>query len=127
MIDRHRSVTTIAVPVPVVFPSTYPFALVAHRPERHQSSETAATGLNIALGEIAVVICALVNAQPHRALQMYLDEQLEVEGIENVNKMLSSFFRAAASILAFDAFPSSWINVSILGESCHFIAESGSI
>lgn len=123
VIDRHRSVSTVAVPVPVVFPSTYPFALVAHRPEQHTTTKgsdsapsVAPTGLNIALGEIAVVICVLVNIQPHRALQLYLEEFIEVEGVENVNRMLASFFRASSSILAFDAFPSNWINCSIMGE-----------
>ena len=39
-----------------------------------------------------------------------------MEGVENVNRMLASFFRASSSILAFDAFPSNWINCSIMGE-----------
>ncbi|KAL7415449.1 hypothetical protein BDY24DRAFT_382988 [Mrakia frigida] len=123
VIDRHRSVATVAVPIPVVFPSTYPFSLVAHRPEQRtanegsESTSEAPTGLNIALGEIAVVICVLINIQPHRALQMYLEEQIEVEGLENVNRMLSSFFRASSSILAFDAFPSNWINCSVMAHN----------
>lgn len=114
VIDRHRSLATVLAPVPTVFPSSYPFALVAHLPRSEMNPTIPPKGLNILLGEISIVLLDLITLQPPKAMRAFFEEQIELESLEHFNRTTLSFFQVASSILAYDAFPKTWTNTAIL-------------
>lgn len=69
------------------------------------------------LGEVAAVILVLLVVQPTDGIKAFLDEQLEVEGKDNLNRTLLSLFEASSSILRFEAFPRHWLNISLLAHT----------
>ncbi|CAO1614916.1 unnamed protein product [Sympodiomycopsis kandeliae] len=125
-LERHRSASTIASTIPVIFPSSYPFPLIAKQPEGHQKQMPPANTsrrqrqsdrfefLNCGLGEVASVLSMLVMLSPRKHLAGFLEEQLDLEGPEKLAKFLSDFFEVASSILLNEAFPATWLNVNIL-------------
>ncbi|KZO90762.1 hypothetical protein CALVIDRAFT_506467 [Calocera viscosa TUFC12733] len=121
-IARSRSTTTMATSAPVVFPASYPFALVANSPAAAQASgyKSPIIGadfsafFNTTLAETAVVLLVLILSAPTKHLLAFFDWLLEVEGSENVGRFLSQFFKVAVSILSNESFPSTWLNVNIL-------------
>ncbi|KZT56696.1 hypothetical protein CALCODRAFT_483819 [Calocera cornea HHB12733] len=121
-IARSRSTTTMATSAPVVFPASYPFALVANSPAAAQASgykspiigADFSTFFNTSLAETAVVMLVLILSAPTKHLLSFFEWLLEVEGSENVARFLSQFFKVAISILSNEAFPSTWLNINIL-------------
>lgn len=117
-LERTRSSATVPTPVPVVFPSSYPFSLVANAPP----SKPPTPGVppvtqgffNPGLGEAAMVILALILTCPKKHLMGFLEASLEIEGQENFSQLLSKIFRVGISILNNEAFPKTWLNVNIL-------------
>lgn len=109
------------MPVPVTFPESYPFSLVAFLPNAHRTT-TAQANLTTAgnvifnpgLGETAIVFLVLVLSSPKKHILDFLESGLEIEGRDNFATLLSQFFRVSSSILDNDAFPSNWLNVNIL-------------
>lgn len=118
-VERTRTSSTTAVPVPVTFPESHPFSLVALLPDAPRNAPHTLTGegnqiFNPGLGETAIVFLVLVLASPRKHILNFLESSLEIEGRDNFASLLSQFFRVSASILDNDAFPSSWLNVNIL-------------
>lgn len=125
-IERHRSPSTVMSSVPVIFPSSYPFPLLARKPAGHPAAVAPPRTLrrnqrhgqnnvlNCGLGEIAAVLIVLVMLSPRRHLSGFLDEQLDVEGREKQSELLHNFFDVGTSILLNEAFPSTWLNINIL-------------
>ncbi|PWN43738.1 hypothetical protein IE81DRAFT_67371 [Ceraceosorus guamensis] len=122
---RHRSPSTIASAVPVMFPSSYPFPLIAKRPAGFADGAPPRSArrrlvthhhnfLNCGLGEIAAVLVVLVMLSPRRHLAGFLDEQLDLEGPEKLAEFLCNFFDVATGILLNEAYPSTWLNINIL-------------
>ncbi|UZJ54324.1 hypothetical protein CBS101457_003644 [Exobasidium rhododendri] len=126
VLERHRSPSTISSAVPVIFPSSYPFPLIARKPVGQMTPSNRARSsrrhlrkeqppfLNCGLGELAVVITVLVMLSPRRHLAGFLDEQLDVEGPEKLSKFLYDFFEVTTSILHNEAYPDTWLNINIL-------------
>lgn len=124
-LERHRSPSTILSALPIIFPSSYPFPLIARKPvgqatpftnrssRRHVRKEQSAF-LNCGLGEIAAVLTVLVLLSPRRHLAGFLDEQLDIEGRDKLSKFLFDFFDVTTSILLNEAYPSTWLNINIL-------------
>lgn len=125
-LERHRSTSTIASDVPVIFPSSYPFPLIAKRPEgaangpkqqntlRRNKRSDRNEFLNCGLGEIAAVLSMLVMLSPRKHLAGFLEELLDLEGPEKLAAFLGDFFEVATSILLNGAFPANWLNINIL-------------
>ncbi|KZT43476.1 hypothetical protein SISSUDRAFT_1039891 [Sistotremastrum suecicum HHB10207 ss-3] len=108
--ERTKSSATMPSAVPVTFPQSYPFSLIA----RHSGKDPVQPFFDCGLGETATVILVLIHSvtQPH--LMSFLDGYLEVEGKENLAVLLSRFFDVSLSILLNEAFPGSWLNINIL-------------
>lgn len=123
--ERHRSPSTVSSVVPVVFPSSYPFPLVARKPVgnvsptpvrslRRQQRKVDYPYLNLGLGEIAAVLTVLVMLSPRRHLIGFMDEQLDIDGRDKLSEFLHNFFEVSTSILLNEAYPSTWLNTNIL-------------
>lgn len=123
-LESSRSPSTLASPVPVIFPSTYPFPLIAKRPAGQPAPSSNLSGranrkdrldfLNCGLGEIAAVLTVLIMLSPRKHLAEFLNEQLDLEGQEKSAQFLLNFFDVSTSILLNEAYPSSWLNINIL-------------
>lgn len=128
-VERQRSQASVVTPIPVVFPSSYPFSLLSHPPEHARlERERARTGkeatpeetksewptLRAGMGEIACVFIALLHLAPRKILVNWLDSTFEVEGKDNFARLLTQVFRVGKSILENDAYPSDWLNINIL-------------
>jgi dedicator of cytokinesis protein 3 len=106
--------------MPVSFPESYPFSLIARLPststadKRDSMSSKEGPIFNVGLGETAIVILVLVMSAPKQDLQNFLMSYMEIERKENVTHLLNQLFQVAASILENRAFPSNWLNVNIL-------------
>ncbi|KAE8266357.1 hypothetical protein A4X09_0g5990 [Tilletia walkeri] len=124
-LERYRSPSTLASAVPVIFPSTYPFPLIAKHPVGQPAQEAGSSSrrhrrrvtsnfLNCGLGEISAVLIVLVMLSPVKHLASFLDEHLDLEGSERTSKFLQDFSDVTSSILLNEAYPNSWLNCNIL-------------
>ncbi|CBQ70585.1 related to dedicator of cytokinesis protein 3 [Sporisorium reilianum SRZ2] len=123
-LERHRAPSTTPSPIPVIFPSSYPFSLVAKRPQgeasvasgpssRRSRRRERAEFLNCGLVEISAVLMVLIVLSPRKHLSSFLDEERDLGGDERTSKILFDFFEVATSILSYEAFPSTWLNLNI--------------
>lgn len=123
-LERHRAPSTTPSPVPVIFPSTYPFPLAAKRPQGNASAVHGPSSrrkrrrehpefLNCGLVEISAVLMVLIVLSPRKHLSSFLDEERDLGGDERSSKFLSDFFEVATSILSYEAFPSTWLNLNL--------------
>nr|CDI52117.1 related to dedicator of cytokinesis protein 3 [Melanopsichium pennsylvanicum 4] len=123
-VERHRSPSTTPSPVPVIFPSSYPFPLVAKRPQGNASVVSGPSSrrnrrrdrtefLNCGLVEISAVLMVLIVLSPRKHLSSFLDEERDLGGDERMAKILFDFFEVATSVLSYEAFPSTWLNLNI--------------
>jgi dedicator of cytokinesis protein 3 len=117
-IERTRGgPTTVPAQIPVSFPESYPFPLVAYLPNVAKTSPPLSPSealFNPGLGETAIVFLVLVLSSPRKHILNFLESSLEIEGKDHFATLLTQFFKVATSILQNDAFPSSWLNVNIL-------------
>lgn len=124
-IERQRSAASIPAVVPTTFPSTYPISLLSYPAEyarRLASSTSSASAtedkgwptLRAGLGEIACVFLALVLLAPRKIFVNWLESTLEIEGKETFARQLGQMFRMSRSILEHEAFPSDWLNITVL-------------
>nr|XP_018260970.1 uncharacterized protein I303_06687 [Kwoniella dejecticola CBS 10117]OBR83128.1 hypothetical protein I303_06687 [Kwoniella dejecticola CBS 10117] len=124
--QRSSATSTIWKSTPDVFPSTHPFALISDIPppsllERQQnaaqdalpSSET----FNSGLAETAVVILTLVLASPRPNITRWLNEVLDIEGVSSLSDTLKMTFKFCRSVIAFEAFPKTWLTLSLMSFS----------
>lgn len=115
-----RSGSSLAAAVPVSFPESYPFFLLAHLPNSERDISVASTQsitpayFNCGLAESATVFLVLVLSSPKKDILNFLDSCLEIEGKENFSNLLSQFFKVALSIINNEAFPANWLNINIL-------------
>lgn len=116
----ERSPTTLKAPIPVTFPESYPFSLLAYLPDAPRGpNNTPLPGegdvlFNPGLGETAIVFLVLILSSPTKPIVDFLVNNLEFEGRDRFVALMSQFFTVATSILDNDAFPKSWLNVNIL-------------
>ncbi|RDB25377.1 Dedicator of cytokinesis protein 3 [Hypsizygus marmoreus] len=116
----ERSPTTLKTPIPVTFPESYPFSLLAYLPDAPRGpNNTPLPGegdvtFNPGLGETAIVFLVLILSSPTKHILDFLESSLEIEGRERFVTLLSRFFNVATSTLENDAFPKTWLNVNIL-------------
>ncbi|KAI5478526.1 hypothetical protein MNV49_005055 [Pseudohyphozyma bogoriensis] len=125
-VERQRSQASVVSVVPAVFPSSYPFSLLAKSARDVQSSDPAGSkskvstlwkdrpSLQSGVGEIACIYVALILLAPRKLFVGWLEATLEVEGKENFSRYLTQMFRVSKSILENDAYPSDWLNINIL-------------
>lgn len=103
--------------VPVTFPESYPFALLAHLPKsapvRSENTDSKAF-YNPGLAETAIVLLVLALSSPRKHLFGFFDNIFEIEGRDKLASLFLRLFKVASSILNGDAFPSNWLNVNIL-------------
>lgn len=139
-LERHRTPSTVPSSTPILFPSSYPFALVARLPiaqhvpssarNLHRQYSTSITSalelgdadsaaqqqpyLNCGLGAIAAVMNVLLVLSPTRDLSQFLEERLDVSGLPAVTGFIKDYCAVAHSLLSRQAFPSSWLNFAVL-------------
>ncbi|KAK7057298.1 C2 domain in Dock180 and Zizimin proteins-domain-containing protein [Favolaschia claudopus] len=117
--ERTRSSMPLKAAIPVTFPETYPFSLVAQLPENPRNIAVPGTpdGENVfnpGLGETATVFLVLVLSSPVKHILNFLELSLDIEGRDRFVALLSLFFKVATSILENDAFPKTWLNINVL-------------
>ncbi|KAG6857266.1 hypothetical protein H0H87_007099 [Tephrocybe sp. NHM501043] len=116
----ERSPTTLKAPIPVTFPESYPFSLLAYLPDAPRGpNNTPLPGegdvlFNPGLGETAIVFLVLILSSPTKHIVDFLVNSLEIEGRDRFVTLMSHFFTVATSILDNEAFPKTWLNVNIL-------------
>jgi dedicator of cytokinesis protein 3 len=112
---QHRSAATVIQKEPTVFPSSHPAPLLVELPPAATTMPSQGTGPTIILrGETAACIVVLMHIAPANVLNNYLHGCLEIEGFSSFSRFLSSLLRTCCSFLAFEAFPSIWLNISML-------------
>lgn len=119
-IERTKTPSTIKAQVPVTFPESYPFSLIAFMPEPPRgvsNTPIAQEGESVfypGLGEAAIVFLVLILSSPMKYITSFLQTMLDIEGRDRFVTLLSQFFKVATSILENDAFPKAWMNVNVL-------------
>lgn len=117
---RYRGPSTVASTKPVLFPSSYPFPLIAQldglkHSKQPSHSKLEMEFLNCGAVEIAAVLTLLILLSPTKHLIGFLDEQLDLEGSDSLSKTLLNLTQVTTLILRNVAYPSNWLNVTILG------------
>lgn len=116
----EHSATTLKSAVPVTFPESYPFSLLAYLPDAPRPSNGTSLPreedalFNPGLGEVSVVFLVLILSSPTKHILEFLESSLDIEGRDRFVTLLSHFFNMATSILENDAFPKTWLNVNVL-------------
>ncbi|OJA18408.1 hypothetical protein AZE42_06392, partial [Rhizopogon vesiculosus] len=119
-VERTRTPTTTTAAVPITFPESYPFSLMALLPNApRNATSTSLTHednmvFNPGLGETAIVFLSLVLSAPTKHIYNFLESSYAIEGKDSFAALLTQFFKVATSILENDAYPSNWLNVNIL-------------
>lgn len=118
-IENVRTPTTTTAPIPVSFPESYPFSLMAALPKTQKGTPSVSTNehnrfFNPGLGETAIVFLSLVLSAPTNHIYNFFESSYDIEGKDNFASLLVQFFKVTTSILDNDAWPSSWLNVNIL-------------
>jgi dedicator of cytokinesis protein 3 len=120
LLERHRQSPTVWKSTPDVFPASHPFPLVSHLPPPSLfgriNEELAPAGtFKCGLVEVAVVIFTLVISSPRANIIRWLEEKLDLDGIDHVKGILTLAFDVFNSVIRFDAFPEQWLTLSGLG------------
>ena len=119
-LQRTRAGPTLAALVPVSFPETYPFTLLAQAPNSDRETTSTSTQsisesyFNCALAETAIVFLVIILSSSKKDIINFLEDSLEIEGKDNFAALMIHFFRIGCSLLDNEAFPSTWLNVNIL-------------
>ncbi|KAJ8077057.1 Deoxycytidine kinase 1 [Marasmius tenuissimus] len=118
-LNNTRTASTAKVAIPVPFPESYPFSLLAYAPENEKANSSRGLSsverlFNPGLGETAIAILVLILCSPTKDIVNFLESSLLIEGRERFVTLLSNFFSVGTSILENDAFPETWLNVNIL-------------
>ncbi|KIJ67558.1 hypothetical protein HYDPIDRAFT_127628 [Hydnomerulius pinastri MD-312] len=119
-VERTRAPTTNTAALPVTFPESYPFSLMALLPNAARNATSTSLTcednnvFNPGLGETAIVFLSLVLSAPTKHIYNFLESSYDIEGRDNFAALLTQFFKVATSILDNDAWPSTWLNVNIL-------------
>lgn len=112
---RHRSAQTAVQKEPTVFPATHPAPLLLDPPPSTTTLSLADTAPIVAVrGEASSAIIVLIHIAPVHILSNYLQSSLEIEGFTNFSRFLANLLRTCCSFLRYEAFPSTWLNISML-------------
>jgi dedicator of cytokinesis protein 3 len=124
LLARHQIGGSLWKQTPDVFPMAYPFALVAQLPPPSLLERQKLAGedslppqselFKCSMAETAVVILSLILASPVNNFHRWLSEILDIEGVQACSKLLVSMFKFAKSIIAFEAFPKTWLTLSLM-------------
>ena len=60
----------------------------------------------------------MLHVSPSTIFANYLQSTVEVEGLENTARSLGQLFRFGTAQLEYEAFPPSWLSVSMLAHKC---------
>ncbi|GJJ06217.1 hypothetical protein Clacol_000407 [Clathrus columnatus] len=116
--EQVRSPVTLAASVPIAFPESYPFSLLAALPLTKFVNQDIHIDqpvlFNCTLAETAVVFLVLILSAPRAHIINFLESTMEIEGKDKFVHLLSRFFRMATSILSNEAWPKSWLNMDVL-------------
>ncbi|KDQ21902.1 hypothetical protein BOTBODRAFT_169082 [Botryobasidium botryosum FD-172 SS1] len=119
-IERHKSAATTPTPIPITFPASYPFSLVANSSGAPTPripgplNRDPPPYFHCALGETAVVFLVLILASPQDHILKALEHTFDIEGKQSLTRLLTHLFSVSLSILDNDAFPITWLNVNIM-------------
>ena len=114
-LTQSRTPASIISNRPVLFPASYPFALLTARPQKLDGNTTDGTSsLSGLLCEVAAVLTTMLHLAPPNILGNFLDASLEVEGRENFTTFLTNLFHVGHSMLLNEAMPSDWLNANLL-------------
>ncbi|KAG8964810.1 hypothetical protein FRC03_001343 [Tulasnella sp. 419] len=127
---RHRSPATTASTIPVIFPGSYPFSIVpstannarrslsgplpSHQSFYQQHATEKPLSFNPGLADTAITLLVLILSAPRKHLVGFFESFLDIEGKDNLGRLLMNYFHVASSVLSNEAFPPSWLNVNIL-------------
>ncbi|CAK5281374.1 unnamed protein product [Mycena citricolor] len=114
--ENARSSLPLKASVPVTFPESYPFSLLAQLPDDLGAvinPEEDRTFIP-ALGETATVFLVLILSSPTKHILNFLELSLDIEGKDRFVALLTQLFKVATSILDNDAFPKTWLNINVL-------------
>lgn len=121
VMEQARQQQSYKPSIPVTFPESYPFSMLATLPEMPRSAGVATLTpkdadnvFSPALGETAAVFLVLILALPVKDILNFLESSLVIEGRERFISLLSQLFKVATSILDNEAFPRTWLNINIL-------------
>jgi len=124
LLARHQSTGSLWKQTPDVFPMAYPFALIAQLPPPSLLDRQKLAGedslppqselFKCSMAETAVVILSLILASPVNNFHRWLSEILDIEGSQACSKLLISMFKFAKSIISFEAFPKTWLTLSLM-------------
>jgi dedicator of cytokinesis protein 3 len=124
LLMRHQGTGSLWRTTPDVFPNSHPFALVAQLPPPSLLEQQKQVGedslppqseiYKCSMAETAVVILSLVLASPVNNIHRWLSEILDIEGVQACSKLLASTFKFAKSIISFEAFPKTWLTISLM-------------
>ncbi|KAF7315306.1 hypothetical protein MIND_00045100 [Mycena indigotica] len=117
--ERTRTSLPMKSNIPVTFPESYPFSLLAQLPESPRGPLTPGASdtekvFNPGLGETATVLLVLILSSPTKHILNFFELSLDIEGRDRFVALLLQFFRVATSILENDAFPPTWLNINVL-------------
>lgn len=116
--EGTRSLTAMKSSVPVTFPESYPFSLLAYLPEVPRGTRVLSKESDVlfypGLGETAIVFLVLILSSPTKDILNFLEFSLDIQGRDRFIDLLSQFFKVATSIIECEAFPKTWLNVNIL-------------
>ena len=121
---RHQGTGALWKKTPDVFPQSHPFAFVAQLPPPSLLEQQKQVGedslppqsdiYKCSMAETAVVILSLILASPINNIHRWLSEILDIEGVQACSKLLVSTFKFAKSIISFEAFPKTWLTISLM-------------
>lgn len=115
LLSRHRSAATVVQKDPTIFPCSHPTPLLVERTS--DSSVKPGQGMEpitILHGEVAATVTILLHIAPVKILKNYLQGVLEIEGYTAFSRFLSKLLETCRSFLSIEAFPPSWLNISML-------------
>lgn len=112
-LSRQRSPATFITKEPAVFPNVYPVSLVTEPPSS-TASYPPSSPVRHTLGEISAVIVTAIHISSPSVLASYLESTYEIDGPESCARLLRQLFVFETSLLAQEAYPATWLNISML-------------
>ena len=114
-LQRHKSPATKIAKFPAIFPATYPFSLLTVFPVvRASGLDSQVPPVQSVRGELAAVVIVMLHISSPSLLKNFFDSSLEIEGHHNFTRFVSHLFRIGRSFLNNEAYPASWLNISML-------------
>lgn len=106
--------TTQANTTHLVFPVAHPCPLFTPARLHGPDAPSSRSPLQAIKGEIAAVASVLVHVAEPATLVNFLQSTLDVEGHHACSRTMSSIMRTFRSFVRHEAFPATWLNISML-------------